>query len=248
MKTLFYKRTPYERLNQQVPKCFIELDHYFDKIFQAGSEILQKPTRLAENLCHRIADVEVYADYISEELKRSDAFQAAIYIGTLLVGFFTSCKSVLDAGAIALNEIYNLGLTEKEQDFGKTRLLNKLKSQTGVVIYNRYLAYKSLIKEIVAWRDSAVHRHTPFCIVHGHPVRTPRDKQEIKLANQLDADIYTLAKKSANIEWVEPLHHYNRWHSDLLAFCGDICLDIRSQTVVEETLDIKFIPVVKNSN
>jgi len=233
MKTFFYNRTAYPLLNLQVPKCFIELDEYFDKIFQSDSALYQKSVLLVENLCHRMADVEVHARYISEEQNRDNTFKAAIFIGTLLVGFFTSCKSVLDAGAIALNAIYNLNLPEREQDFGKLKLLNRLKEKTGAVIYNRYLVYKNVIQEIIDWRDSAVHRHTPFCVVHspGRPEVTTRDKQEIKLANQLDADIYKVVTMADTIQWVEPLHFYNKWHSQLIDFCADICLDIRSQTI-----------------
>ena len=151
MRTLFYNRTPYVRLKQRVPECFIELDCYFGEIFQSGTEILQKHTILAENICHRMADVEVYAEYISEELKRNNAGQAAIYIGTLLVGFFTACKSLLGAGAIALNEIYQLEIDDpKKQDFRKGTLWNRLRGKGEHAVYNRYSVYKDLIDEIVA--------------------------------------------------------------------------------------------------
>lgn len=242
MKTLFYKRTAYESLNRQVPKCFIELDDYFGKTFKAGSEIFQSSTRLAENLCHRMADVELYADYISEEVKRDNAFKAAINIGTLLVGFFTSCKSVLDAGAMALNMVYKLNLPERQQDFGKPELMRELKKKTRTEVYKRYRIYDSFIKEAIGWRDSAVHRHTPFCIVHQNHSNSPREQQEIKLANQLDADINDIARKSATIEWVEPLHQYNKWYSSLVAFCADVCTDIQSHAF-EDTFDIKSTPV-----
>jgi len=238
MKTLFYKRTAYESLNRQVPKCFIELDAYFGKTFKAGSELFQTSTRLAENLCHRMSDVELYAYYISEEMKRDNAFRAAINIGTLLVGFFTSCKSVLDAGAIALNMVYKLNLPERQQDFGKPELMRALKKGTKTEVYKRYRIYDSFIKEAISWRDSAVHRHTPFCVVHQNQSNSPREKQEIKLANQLDTDINDIARKPTTIDWVEPLHQYNKWYSSLVDFCADVCKDIQSHTV-EDTFDIK---------
>lgn len=228
MKTLFYKRTPYSIFKMPVPKCFIELDEYFDTIFPTWKAIFHPPVVLAENLCHRMADVEAYAYYITEEQKGVDTIKSAILIGTLLVGFFTSCKSVLDAGAIALDTLYNLHLPEKEQDFAKSELLRRLKKETGSVIYDRYDAFKSLIEEIRDWRNSAVHRHTPFVVSHGP--RDAREKQEIKLANHLDMDLNTIVGKLKSIKWVEPLYYHKKWQGQLIMFCKEICLDIRSQT------------------
>ena len=70
MKTLFYQRTAYSWLNVAVPDCFVELDEYFGKLFSPDnhSVILHKSVRLAENICHRMADIEIYVKYISEEL------------------------------------------------------------------------------------------------------------------------------------------------------------------------------------
>ena len=229
MKTLFYKRTAYSIFSMPVPKCFIELDDYFDKLFPSTKGLFHPSVQLAENLCHRMGDVEVYARYISEEEKSSDTLKAAIFIGTLLVGFFTSCKSVLDAGAIALNTIYNLELPERDQDFGKGKILTKLRGKTGDVIYDRYREFKNLIDEIINWRDSAIHRHTPFVLSHGP--RGAREKQEIKLANHLDMDLNTVARKLKSINWVKPLYYHKKWQDQLIAFCSEICLDIRGQTV-----------------
>ena len=232
MKTWFYNRTAYPVFNIPVPKCFTELDEYFDRLFPTINAIFHPSVLSAENLCHRMGDVEVYARYITEEQKSVNALKSAIFIRTLLVGFFTSCKSVLDAGAIALNTIYNLGLDERDQDFGKPKLLTRLRQETGNVIYDRYYVFKGLIKEIIDWRDSAVHRHTPFVLVRspGKPDRTPREKQEIKLANRLDMDLYTVVEMADSIEWVEPLYYYKKWQDQLIDFCSEICLDIRSQT------------------
>ena len=131
MKTSFYNRTAYSPrlLNITVPQCFIELDDYFDTLFQTTTGSAQLVVILAENLCRRLADVELFAQYISEAQRESDTFQAAILIGTFLVAYFNACKSLMDAGAITLAKVYNLNLKNKEMDFSKKKSGNNLRRQ-----------------------------------------------------------------------------------------------------------------------
>jgi len=102
-----------------VPQCFVELDDYFDTLFKTTTDLAREVITLAENLCCRLADIELFVRYIAEAGKESNAFQAAILIGTFLVAYFNACKSLLDAGAITLARIYNLNLKNKEMDFSK---------------------------------------------------------------------------------------------------------------------------------
>jgi hypothetical protein len=233
MKTFFYNRTAYSLKlpSMAVPQCFIELDDYFDTLFQTTFDLTQEVVMLAENLCRRLADVELFAHYISEAQRKSNTFQAAILIGTFLVAYFNACKSLLDAGAIALAKIYNLNLTNKEMDFSKRIFWRQLEGQTGPIVVDRYTPFNSLFSEIVKLRDAAVHRLTPFVITHspGFPEKVPREKLEIKMVDEPDTDISAIVKRAKDIRWIEPLDCHKQWREQLLDFCEQICLDIKTQ-------------------
>lgn len=234
MKTHFYNRTAYSLNlpNMTVPQCFIELDNYFDTLFQTSAGLTNESTVLAENLCRRMADVELFSQYVSEAQRKPNAFRAAILIGTFLVAYYNSCKSLLDAGAIALARVYNLKLKNKETDFSKKIFWRQLETQTGLVIVGRYTPFKGLFDEIVEWRDAAVHRLTPFVVTHSpsNPDEVPREQLEIRMVAQPDTDISEVVKKAGNIQWVECLYHHKKWRKQLIDFCGELCFDIRSQT------------------
>jgi hypothetical protein len=233
MRSFFYNRTAYVLLTVPVPECFIKLDEYFDTRFVTSSPMLHESGVLAENLCRRMADVELYASYIYEAQKSPNPFQGSILIGTLIVGYFAACKSLLDAGAITLARVYNLTLTNREMDFSKPKFLRQLDEEVGPTISGRYAPFKGLFKEIIKWRDAAVHRLTPLVITHGpgEPGKVPREKMEIKMVAQPDAEISIVVKKPKSIPWVEPLHYHKQWQSQLIAFCKEVCLDIQSQTL-----------------
>ena len=233
MRSFFYNRTAYVLLTVPVPECFIKLDEYFDTRFVTSNPMLHESGVLAENLCRRIADVELHASHISEAQKSLDTFKGAILIGTFLVGYFSACKSLLDAGAITLARAYNLTLTNKQMDFSKPKFWRQLDKEAGPTITYRYTTFKSLIEDIIKWRDAAVHRLTPFVVTHspGEPGKVHREKMEIKMIAQPDAEISMVVKTPKSIPWVEPLHFHKQWQSQLIAFCKEVCLDIQSQTL-----------------
>jgi len=238
MESFFYERTAYCLLSIPVPRCFTELDKCFDARFTGSDVITRQPVMLAENLCRRMADVEYYAQSISEVQKSSDASRAATLIGTLLVGYFVACKSLSDAGAITLANLYDLPLTNKEMDFSKEKFWRKLK-ESHATVHDRYMPFKDLFKEIVKWRDAAVHRLTPFVVPHspGKPWEAPREEVKIQMVAQPDADVRTVVKlaKTKNIPWVEPLYYHRKWQNQLIKFCKEVCLDIRDKTAVDQS-------------
>ena len=232
MSGYLYNRTAYCLLGITIPQFFVEIEDCFQKRFTDGSFLTNHAFKSTENLCRRMADVEFYASYIYEEQKRADAYQAAASIGTLLVAYFSACKSLLDAGAITLAKIYMPDkLSNKEMDFSKPIFWRQLK-ETCATVYSRFASFKGLSRDIIDWRDAAVHRLTPLVIIHStsSPKETPREKIEIKMVAQPDAEIRDIVKAPKNIRWVEPLHFHKKWHSQLLSFCEEVCSDIREQT------------------
>jgi hypothetical protein len=178
-----------------------------------------------------MADIELYAWLISDAETDPDAFSGAAFIGTYLVGYFSACKSLLDAGSVTLAKLYNLNISSKEMDFSKQKFLKELKAKQPTV-YQRYAKFDGLIKDIVEWRDSAVHRVTPLVIVHApdDPNRTPRGKQEIRMVSEPDTTLSRVVKNRENISWVKPLHFHNEWKNSLIEFCEEVCFDIRNKT------------------
>jgi hypothetical protein len=228
MRTWFYKRSAYDVQNVAVPECFIRLDEFFDTQFATASGLMDQSVTLADNLCCRMASIELFASYISKAYGHPNAFQGAILIGTFLVAYFNACKSLLDAAAITLATAYNLTLTNKQRDFAKSELWKELKTKQPI-LHGRYSRFKPLFSEIVEWRDSAVHRTNPLVVVHAPdgPDKTPRDKQRIRVVDIPDAVIRTVVEKGKDTPWVEPLHFHRKWQSRLIDLCGEICFDIQ---------------------
>jgi len=218
----FYNRTAYKILNVEIPKCFLRLDFFFP----SGKSLVE--IDLVENICRRMADVEYYANEIGINLKRkTNLWNETILIGTLLVSYYMSCKSLLDAIAISLNYIYGLSLSEKEQDFTKKKFWEHLEKKDKK-IYKKYQSFKKLSYEIRDWRDAAIHRVTPFVIVvgPGNPGEIPSKKFNIKLISEKGVSMYNLVSRKSKPKFLNPLYHYFKWRSSLLKLCEDICEDI----------------------
>jgi hypothetical protein len=218
-----------------VPKCFLELDEYFDTFFKTSDGDGHQSVILAENLCRRMADVELYAQYIfhaqSGQRSSEEAEDAAVLVGTFLVAYFSACKSVFDAASIALSKIYDLRLTNKGMNFSKDRFREELEGKAGTITTSRYTPFRSLSEEIVAWRDSAVHRITPFVVTYSHERPWKAQKIDIIMASNPDTNISAVIKKLDSIEWVEPLYYHTKWREQLIRFCAEICQDIRTHTL-----------------
>lgn len=232
MKTHFYNRSAFKYIPVPLPQCFIDLDDKFDATFNDHSVALQHPSvKLAENICRRMADIELYACSISEPHNAKDIWKASIIIGSLLVSYFGACKSFLDAIAITLNSLYNLALTNREQDFGKPKFWRVLQNQAGTV-YSRYEMLRPVFNDIIRWREAAVHRVTPLVMVHTpiDPPNARRDQMELKMVSRPEPDFGQMIKSPEDIGWIGLLDLYTQWHSVFITLCNNICNDIRDRT------------------
>lgn len=212
-----------------MPQCFIELDEHFDARFPTHAALLHLATTLAENLCRRIADVELVALYMSDAHKSMDTSKAAIHIESLIVWYFNACKSLMDAGAITLATTLNLTLRQKDMDFSKAKFWDQLK-QNHPAVHARYIPFKGLFDEIVMWRDAAVYRLTPLILTnnHGHLNTAPQEKWGIKMVARPDITVSTVVTTPRSVQSVEPLHFHEQWKNSLLEFCKEVCSDIRN--------------------
>lgn len=218
----FYNRTTYRLLNIEIPKCFISLD----LLLPTNKSLVE--TDLAENICRRMADIEYYANKIGVILKRkNNLWNKTILVGTLLVGYYATCKSLFDAVAITLNYIYKLNLNEKEQDFTKKKIWKQLKEKDRD-LHTKYSSFKELSYEIRDWRDAAVHRVTPFVIPvgPGDPGGEPNKKFSIKLVAEKGVSMHDLVSRKGKPKFLDPLYHHLKWRGSLLKLCEQICEDI----------------------
>ena len=230
MKVSFHLRTPYPYIGIPVPQCFLDLDDHFDTIYTDASTMLNDlGPALAENTCRRMADIDMYAKFISDTLGHENPYQAATVTASLLVGYFGACKSLLDAVSVALAELYTLPLSNKEKDFTKRKFWRELQKANSNV-HDRFKDFKSFFAEVVRWRDSAVHRFTPLVICHApdRPDRVPRDKVKVNMVADPDTDIRKYLTNLSGTKWADPLSQHTKWRDDFLSLCKEICADIQS--------------------
>jgi hypothetical protein len=178
MDGFFYASSMHSNIEVPVPDCFVELEKLFAGSVPTNVRPDDAPgvgeyVALADNLCRRLGDVDYYAKLVTDEMATMRGTWAAKATCSLLVGYFSACKSVLDAGAIALSKLYALGvktgrkpLANKEMDFARTNKRNfwwvLLEEQPAV--HARYIGFAGTFGEIFNWRDAAVHRIHPFVI------------------------------------------------------------------------------------
>jgi hypothetical protein len=234
MKTGFYNISGYALLDKvPVPSCFIELDDYFDAQFAGPVAAFRHPAvLLAHNLSRRMADIDSYAQDISDVLNNSAAKYGEIRVGTLLVGFFSACKALLDAAAISLASVYSLTLTDKNEeehklsykqmDFSKRDFWKALDNNIGVK--RRFERFQQLSSEVVLRRDVAVHRVAPFTA----QIANAAQHMEIKMATKPDADMSDYASPWNNEDWIGPLDLNRKWRPLFLELCKEVCDDIKS--------------------
>ena len=207
------------------PSWIKQIDAFF-----AGKPIqlvADRAFRLSANLCRRIGDVDLYHQWIRNSLESdSSPWWSAAFATTALVGYFSAGKSLLDAGAVALDHLLGLGFRPKQQDFSKGKFWNKLQTADGNA-YERLRNHRPFIDEVVRWRDASVHRLPPRVRVlsDGPPAKTPvtTTKQDVRhgMPDDPGADMMDmlLGKK---LTWVDPLELVDGFTKGFHSFASDI--------------------------
>jgi hypothetical protein len=233
MATFFLNNSGFRPLHATPPQCFLDLEPLLaPRAHALAHPELDPAIALAANLCRRLADVLVSAgDVVAIFDKPRDGRQFTI--GTRLVGFYSACQTLLDAGAITLTHQYGLQtkqgtpLTPKQQDFGKGDIWNALHCQQPSV-EKRYRRFKKMIAEIGEWRDAAVHRVTPLVVT-----TMGRDPESngvwfVRYSMALDPKASLQSLLDLTADTTVPTYHFDRWRLDLLEFCKEVCEDIKT--------------------
>jgi hypothetical protein len=228
MKSSFYNRTTYPPLGLPVPDFFLKVDEQLEATYPDDRELLSsRELAIVENLCRRLADLEFYAAQIRKQLAQPDKFTAALFAGTFLVGHLSSAKSILDASAIAVCHALALPLAPREQDLSKPKFWS-VTGSTSSAHHDKYSPFRALAKEVVRWRDAAVHRLTPLLMVQGpgHPAKTAPDLMKIRMLATPDATFSTLFDNPASTQWIEVLALHDAWSPQFLALAESACQDL----------------------
>jgi len=240
MRTYFYNRTAYAYLSDRLPIFFVNLDVMFDAIISDFADAACLPvTRHASNLCRRLGDVEFLAWKVDETVHPPKDWYASVAAGTFLVAYFSACKSVLDAVAVALADLYDLQvmqhgqvhkLTFKEQDLTKSIFWRALEEKDRKLFdrYHRFCrASNANIRDMIDWRDIAIHRVTPFTVPAGPGV--PSDDKvppAVLVFKDKDLELCQWLRNPSFEQLVDPTEFHRRWRNDLIDICQEVCKDI----------------------
>ena len=236
---LFFQRSAYPFIGIEPPVFLSETAAALAKWIVTDTRDLTALYReplaiVAENVCRRLANLELYALTIRHEIENASPWRASTIVGSLLVGLFGSAKSLLDAGSVALTVAFSLPLANKEQDFAKAKFWTILRSNYPTVA-ECYESFRPLMHEIAEWRDSAVHRATPLVFVDANPAefgdRAPEEVGPGTLPLRMPAlpgiDFGTLPPGSPR--FIEPLQKWTDWRPNLLVFAQCVCNNIISR-------------------
>jgi hypothetical protein len=147
---------------------------------------------------------------------------------------------LLDAGAIAVTDLYALGAQTKsngqpfalkEQDFAKGFFWQVLQKEMPSV-YARYLPLKETIDAVIPWREAAIHRVSPLVITTMARDPNTQVAQFYRYSLVLDpeARIDALLSIEESSGTVPVLHFYDLWMPDLSKFCDEVCADIKANS------------------
>jgi len=231
MKTRFYERTAYRFSDEPVPNCFIRLDDRFDARFpEANVASAHIHVLLAESVCSRMADLEMYAFLIEDVRKRhgldkdSDV-RGAIRTRSFFIGYLSVNRALLDSAAITLAVLYKLPLSNTERSFANGDFWHQLVTAAPNV-HRRYHPMRLFFNEVIRWNNEVVLRVPPLLVSHQHFGQFSSREMHLRALDDPTVDWPQMLAEPTRLNWIDPLHLHDRWKPKLLALCEKICQDI----------------------
>ncbi|MEM7128882.1 MAG: hypothetical protein AAF702_21290 [Chloroflexota bacterium] len=248
MKTLFYERTAYNLSDEPVPNCFFLLDEAFDRHFSTILEAyLNRSLMLAEIICSRMADVELYAFLLNDARGRGDGFavgassnadiealtghansdanKGAILMRSYMAGYLSACKTLLDSAAYTLSELYQLPIERSARRFENAEFWHQL-VLSAPNAHRRYHSRRIFFREVVRWRDEVVERVPPIALLQGHLMR---QSLQLDVVNDPSENLDKLLSDAPTLYWRNPMDLHREWKPKFLDLCERLCVDIRDQ-------------------
>lgn len=235
MRTLFYERTAYKLSDEAVPNCFIKLDDHFAvrlPITQGAG--IHPNVLLAESVCARMADVEMYAFLIEDARKRhgldkgSDV-KAAILTRSFFIGYLGTVRSLLDSSAISLATLYKLPVLPTERTFGHSNFWHELVTAAPNV-HRRYHAMRLFFNELLRWCNETMQRVPPLAVSHEQFGPFSSREMHLRVLDEGNLDLTQLPLDPLRMNWIDPLHLHDRWKPKLVSLCEKLCQDIEACT------------------
>lgn len=235
MKTYFYERTAYKFSDQPVPDCFLKLDEHFDAALAYDQNLYaHSSVLLAESVCSRMADVELYA-YLLEDTRKRNSIErkedekAAIFTRSFLLGLLASAQALLDSSAVTLALLYDLPLARNDRSFHNGDFWHLL-VQLAPTVHRRYHPLRLFFNEVWRWQHETVYRVPPLVILQGQHGHLPGREVQLKAADDGNMELTQMAAEPHRVNWVDPLELYERWRPRQLSLCEKICFDLQECT------------------
>jgi hypothetical protein len=235
MRTYFYERTAYKLSSEPVPDCFIKLDEHFESHLAYEQAIYaHRAVLLAESVCSRMADVEMYAFLLENVRKRttvarSEDEKAAVLTRSYFLGLLSACRALLDSCAVTLAMLHNLQIERAERTFANGDFWHQL-VLTVPAVHRRYHPLRLFFAEIMRWQSETVYRIPPLLVLQGQHGHLPGREVQLRVADDAGLELPQMAKDPYRVNWIDPLELYTRWKPRLLALCEKICQDLQENT------------------
>ena len=156
--------------------------------------------------------------------------KAPILTRSFLMGYLTSCRALLECGALALGILYNLDLPIAQQRFSNTEFWRQLVSIVPNV-HRRYHSMRLFFQDVDHWCAEIPLRLPPIVALYAEDGLGRMISQEMQ-ARVLDEAVAKLDDLPLGLDhnWLDPIALHRRWKPDLVSLCERLCRDIESQT------------------
>lgn len=241
MKTFFHEHTAYRIADAPLPGCFERLDEHFDVslgVAMPRGAATHVAVLLAESICARMGESELYMQWIGELRKRQrldkegDA-RAAILTRTWFVGYLGACRALLDACANALSTVHDLMLERANRTFASPLFWQTLVEHTPN-IHRRYHGSRIFFNEVFRWCSETTDRIVPLEMVYVTFGQYSSRDSHFRVIDEPDTDFATLAYIHRTYNWVDPLQIHDRWKPQLLTLCDKLCGEIQTMLPIRE--------------
>jgi hypothetical protein len=232
MRTRFFERTAYQLSDEPVPNCFIKLDDHFDtRLDDPLDGSLHPSLVLAESLCGRMADVEMYAFLLEDARKRHtiDSTTVGPVTHSFFIGYLGACRALMDSAAHILASLHDLPLDGPQRSFANRDFWHQFVIQAPNS-HRRYHPHRLFFAEIFRWCSESAARIPPLVLVqHRFGHFAPRDIM-LQLADVKEANLERMPGTDMGISWVDALELHRSWKTQFLTICEKICLDLEAKT------------------
>jgi hypothetical protein len=235
MKTYFYERTAYKLSEEPIPEFFLKLDEHFDAALAYDHNLYaHRSVLLAESVCSRMADVEMYA-FLLEDMRKRNSIErkedekAAILTRSFLLGFLGVSRALLDSCAVTLATLFELEIGKADRSFSNGDFWHQL-VLVAPTVHRRYHPLRLFFGEVMRWQAETVYRVPPLVILQGQYGHLPGREAQLKVADDAAWELPQMAAEPHRVNWIDPLELYTRWKPRLLALCEKICVDIQENT------------------